>query len=335
MKMVRRSTGGILLALAGCFLLVWIYYAFLSKKVGTLRVATETIPTVQSHVHPVGDPDALHANWHGSRELTIVPEDMWVTSIRPIVVNAPLDILHHVLLYEAGPPNALCEKTFDTVREWYAASMNTARDPVVFDEPYGIFFKKGTPLVIEAMEHTPEIPYGPGGFYNNVTIAVELNYILARNNKTRSIPVQFYRLRLDDTPCAYPMRHEAFTVPKGARNFVKQPNTANVDDGGKYVFKESGEIIVFGANFWPWKGGTMMRALLNGKTVASLMAQKNANAWSWTIPQQKENIVVQKGDIITAVMEYSNPFIDKDIKDASGMLGFYFAPTPVDKKDDN
>ncbi|TSC61456.1 MAG: hypothetical protein G01um101448_340 [Parcubacteria group bacterium Gr01-1014_48] len=296
----------------------------IENKQRTLRVEAKTIPYLQSHTHPEGDPDAPHSHWTSSETSAIVPMDMWITAIRTLVRNAPPDILHHVLLYELGAKNPICGNTFSQVREWYAASMNTMRDPVVFPEPYGIFFKKGTHLAIEAMEHTADEPRGPGGLYTNVEIAVLLDYIPAKST-TRTRPLDFYRLRLDDTPCAYPMRHEAFVVLAKSGSFIKKPNIENIHEGGRYVFNRSGTLIGFGANFWPWKGGKMMSAVINGKNITSLFAQKLKESWAWNIPQYNKEVQVQKGDVIEAYMEYENPYKDKEIKDASGMLGFYFA----------
>lgn len=292
----------------------------------TLRVSVETIPYIQAHEHPEGDPDAPHAHWYSSPKAVLVPFDMWVTSIRAVVENASPGILHHILLYEAGAQNPICPNTFRKIRELFAASRNTVHDPVIFDEPYSIYLKEGTSLVVDAMEHTAFPPEGPGGIYTNVEIAVELDYIPAKYAKERTQKLEFYRLRLDDSPCSYPILHEAFVVPKGKGVFVKKPDTKNVFDGGWYRFEKPGNIIGFGANFWPWKGGKVVRAVLNGKEVASLTALKLSDAWAWSIPQHNISVRIEKGDIIEAYAEYENPYTDKDILDASGMLGFYFAP---------
>ncbi len=321
---VYRKIGGFAFMFGALLLVAGMKLHSMENSHGVLRVTAKIIPYLQAHIHPEGDPDAPHAHWVGSDISTIIPMDMWVTAIRPVITNAPPDILHHVLLYELGAENTVCPNTFKSVREWYAASMNTMRAPVVFPEPYGIFFKKGTQLAIEAMEHTAEEPKGPGGIYTNVEIAVDLDYVSAENGG-RNRPLTFYRLRLDDTPCSYPMRHEAFVVPIGSIPFIKKPNPEAKYDGGRHVFEKSGTIIGMGANFWPWKGGKVMRAFVNGKEVASLSAVKREESWGWNIPQYMKEVHVEKGDVIEAQMEYQNPYADKVIKDASGMLGFYFS----------
>jgi len=324
--MLNKKRTGIIFCLGAVFLcVVWFVYAK-DVPIHVLKIETQEIPSIIAHKHPEGDPDFSHSTWHVSG-LVLVPEDIWVTSIQANVLNAPLGILHHVLLYEVGVRNPICPKTFRNVREWYAASMNTSREPVIFPAPHGVFFKKGTPLAIEAMEHTAEVPHGPGGAYRNVVIEMILEYVKASESTDRNRPLEFYRLRLDDSPCSYPMRHEAFTVPAGMESYVKTVKEDAHDDGGMYMFTKNGEIIAFGSNFWPWKGGEIMRARINGAVVSEIRAEKLEESWAWRIPQDAgTRIPVHARDVITAEMTYSNPYKTKDIKDASGMLGFYFSP---------
>jgi len=83
-----------------------------------------------------------------------------------------------------------------------------------------------------------------------------------------------------------------------------------------------------GSNFWPGKGGEKISAYINGEEVATFYSEliEPQKPWSWKIPlQSKKHIKVNAGDVISESATYSN-YLSVPVKDASSMLGFYFAP---------
>jgi len=135
--------------------------------------------------------------------------------------------------------------------------------------------------------------------------------------------VDFIRLRLDDSPCAPPLPHQAFVVPTSSveTNFIK--TAENNEPSASYQFTPSTTIVLGGANFWPQKGGQDVTVLLDNAPVEQFIAEPAANPSDWNIPLSLTPITVPALSTITIQSTYLNPF-DVPVKDAAGMYGFYY-----------
>jgi hypothetical protein len=251
-----------------------------------------------------------------------VPEDVVVRRIETRVIGAPPEILHHLALVRVGVPNAVCGKRGQShagIDELFVASRHSLTDVVDFPEPHGIALAEGDQLVLEFMEHTPLPPYGPGGTYERPQLEVTL---VPDTRGVHDVPLEFVRLRLDDTPCAEPVGHQAFAVAAGTE--VTRRSRVEVP-GESYTFAKDSIVLTRGANFWPLKGGQRATLYLNETVRDTFVAQQGGEPWRYHIPPSEEPLFVRAGDTVTYEVRYENPY-DREVPDASGMLGFYVAP---------
>lgn len=263
-------------------------------------------------------PDGAAATWTYSKPI-VIEKDVAVSRIEVSMDGAPPETIHHLSVVRLGQPDAICsDGSHELNDEIYTVSRNNL-DPVEFPEPYGVHLEAGDVLQVEFMEHTRHEPHGPGGTYHHHALEVKL---FVEEQEERPIPLEFIRPRLDDSPCAYPVAHQAFVVPVGEEEFVRESSGYN---DGQYLFTEDGLILHRSANFWPDKGGQSMSMYLNGEEVDRFLPINLDKPWLFSIPNQGEPIPVSAGDILTIDAVYKNPF-ETPIKDAAGILGFYFAP---------
>lgn len=303
-----------------------------------LSITTESLPELVEHKQEPTELDVPHSNWVSSQILT-TPADVWVTGFDVTINNAPPDILHHLHVFRLDqdrqqtcpvsssqyPLSGFISKK---LTEIFLASRNTISESIVLPESYGIFIPKGTPLSTLAMLHHTSPPTGSGGNYKDVSVSVTLH------TKPKESPlhnVDFYSLILDDSPCAFPMSHQAFAVPTGSGEF-----TMTGDNSGQYPlsykFSQPGKLVWAGANFWPAKGGKSVDVLLNDNSLHTFKATQNnpKTPWAWAIPPVNLHQQVQAGDVLGIQATYTKNS-QKSVGDASGVIGVYFAPntTPV------
>lgn len=281
----------------------------------------ETIEPYGKHAHA---PDAPSSAWF-YKNFT-VPEDMVVTKITPIVENAPQEIIHHLALQSEGKDSVICgQSTHKDFREYYTISRNNISEATVFPSGYGVYLNKDETLNLEVMTHVLEQPYGPGSSFDNVVVKLAIEYV-PRNTQTVMKPLVFVRIRMDDTPCAQPYQHQAFVVPAGTGEFVRQASsTPQIEESESYTFNSAGTIFTRGANFWTTKGGLALKTYFNAEPWETFTAETGPEPWQSRILEKTEPKTVDVGDKLTFEVVYNkNP--DDEIKDASGILGFYFAP---------
>ena len=277
--------------------------------------------TVVHDVH-AHTPDGPHSAW--SYHYLKAPADMWVTSISVSVENAPLEIIHHLALGRQGQPSVICGETINQMfNEYYTVSRSNIHEPIVFQSPYGLFIAAGEPLILEVMTHILQPPFGPG-LTTTDPITVQLEFALATADDIRDKPVQYVRLRLDDTPCEDPVAHQAFAVPAQTEQFVRQSNDLSADSSDHYTFPASGVLLARSANLWGSKGGESLTVFINGVEQETFRTYQDAQPWEWRIDAKYEPLVVSAGDVLTIESVYTNMH-DTPIKDASGMFGFYYS----------
>jgi hypothetical protein len=298
-----------------------------------VNVYSLPISDLDAHEHKAGEADPPHSKWFDSTAFVVAPSDMWITSFVPMFIGTNKELLHHMTLYKfgVGLERPVCPNEYKQSRELVSTSLNTASDIIGLPAGYGMRLGTRDPLFVEVMVHNPEPPLGPGLTVTDGRIGMRVvGKMVKLNDGMRE--TEFFRLKIDDTPCQEPYRHEAFRVPSSTPEFIKRDDSGGTaSSSGSYRFTRDGTIIGFGANFWPMKGGRSMRALINDKKIAEMNGEHydQSTPWAWRIPilqniQQRVNV----GDTISAEALYVNP-TDHVVPDASGMLAFFFAPETV------
>jgi len=266
-------------------------------------------------------PDGPNSHWFYS-PLISVEEDTVVTGFTVAMEGADSSILHHVSVSVVGRIPTICPWHFmkdGGAHEIYSASRHTL-EPTKLPAPYGIPLAAGEQLIVEFMAHPQAEPHG--AHTANSTLEPTLVVTLMTDD-SHTTTVDFIRLRLDDSPCAPPLPHQAFVVPTSSveTNFIK--TAENNEPSASYQFTSSTTIVLGGANFWPQKGGQDVTVLLDNAPVEQFIAEPAANPSDWNIPLSLTPITVPALSTITIQSTYLNPF-DVPVKDAAGMYGFYY-----------
>ena len=236
--------------------------------------------------------------------------------------GADTSILHHVSVVVLEEDVLVCPQHFfenNGAYEIYSASRNTL-DSISLPSPYGVSLDAGDTLVVEFMAHPQATPHGTHDSMDMLepTLVVTMN-----TDIDRTTPVSFARLRLDDSPCAPPLAHQAFVVPTSSPNTIFTKTSENNESSSEYYFASSTEIVLGGANFWPRKGGQDVSVLLNNVVIETYYAEAGADQNDWNIPLSQKAISIPASSTISIQSTYKNPF-SVPVKDASGMYGFYF-----------
>ena len=298
----------------------------------SVTVVSPTITNLAPHEHHPGEGDGAHAKWYNTPAVVSVPRDMWVTAITPEMRGADQEILHHAMVFRVGEPNPVCPNIESGARELFAVSANSVAEPVLFPTPHALHLKKDDLLYMEVMAHNPLPPLGPGKLVADATFAIRLSGVADNASSTEGYtPLEFVRIKLDDSPCRLPLTYVAFKVPAQTPEFIKRDEffgtAGTTTPSGTHVMPHDANIIGVGANIWPMKGGRAMRMLVDGEKRIEIPARAGGtgDAWSWSLPYAYDStIIVKKDDVISAEAVYTNPN-SYAIPDASGMIGFYFA----------
>lgn len=309
------------------FLLIAVLTFFIYKNNQKLNaeeiiIKIDTIPELEPHLHTEFD----SAGDHGHGILFTSPEyitkkDLWITDIEFELENAPLATLHHAGLVANNEPNQICGKLANYPKEIYAITPDMAEKPLSLPDNYGVFIKKGTPLVMGAMMHNPEPPYGPGETYQNVKASIKITASYEEKE-----PIEYYRLFLSDESCPGWSRDEVFIVPPETSSYVKTGSKNERRKHSSITFRQPGKIIYSMSHLHPWEGGEKLEAHLNNELVMNFTPiNTDDNLWSWIIPHQKpEDLNFKTNDTLSIKAVYDNP--EKHaIRGAMGMLLLYLA----------
>lgn len=289
----------------------------LSDRIVVRVPATEMqLPATTSPAQP----DGPQSDWYKSAPISF-PDDVVITGFQLEVEGADFSALHHANVGLTNRIGPLCTDQTVVVNslknEFFTASRDST-DEIILPEPYGIVWQANDELVVEFMTHLVAAPHGPFPPDEKVQPTLKMTIF---TDETRTVAAHFLRLRLDDTPCEYPMRHEAFAVPASDEPYLKQTSDSGRSD--RYTFPRDGKVIVAGSNFWARKGGKNVTSYINGQVMHVSKAIPGEVEWEWDIPYKTLNIPFQAGDEISITSLYENPFPDP-VKDASGMYGFYY-----------
>lgn len=316
--------------------LVLIFWAQMKPGLFTvgpssLTILTEPIALLPPHTHKadVTGVDSVLAPGHGvtvnSARYT-VPFDMWITGMSLEAKNAPRSVLHHLILFRAGYPNSQCPNRDE---ELYTIGADSRPDNA-FPAPFGIFVKKGTVIYLNGMVHNPKAPRGPGGIYENVSIGYTLTY--EHPSPKRFKPLAFYRLflydneRCQDPTVALKQSVDVFTVPAGAKNFVKSANEELENNPARITFTIPGIVLGTGGHVHEEDGGEKIEILKGNDAVVTLTPHHvGTNPWQWEMGRVSPSFKVLPGDSFSIRATYSNPY-DFPLEDAMGMGVLIFAP---------
>lgn len=296
------------------------------SKVGAHQEATKALSIklplkdMVAHASGAHSPDAPNSNWFFKS--IIVPEGMAVSKIHVSVEDAPKEIIHHLRLGSIGKADAMCSNTnsYSNFKEYLTVSRTNLHEDTIFPDGYMLPVSAGETLQLEVMTHILDKPYGPSehGFHN-ASIMVTLEYKPLETSV--DTPLEYIRLRLDDTPCAEPLAHQAFKVPAKSGMTTKRSDNGISDT---YVFPQAGLLLNRTANVWGNKGGKSVSFLLNGNVAETFDVHQGSDPWVWNIDQKTRPVSVAAGDTVTLEAVYENNET-QDLMDASGMFGFYFA----------
>ncbi|MEK7560846.1 MAG: hypothetical protein AAB539_02720 [Patescibacteria group bacterium] len=332
----------LLIAVAAVSLYRWSESASRADRGAAFVLETMHIAQLPPHAHEPSL-NKLHDAGHGvflGSDAYVATEDFWITEFRWDVRNAPLVVLHHSTLQRLDETDGVCPIFY---QELITGALDANYAPVIFPEPYGMFVASGTPLMLHAIVHNPFPPYGPGGFYRDVSAALRMRVERAATGR-RSRRVEYQRLRIDDTPCAYAQDMEGLRAPNGVENiglvlddtFAIPARSDHAEFRGarvngvstaEYTFRRPGALLGFGGHLHGWEGGEKLIVSLNGRRIAQLITKKRASPpWEWETQQLWTRRRIRPGDIISIAAIYSNPSGKALLGASMGMLGFYFAP---------
>lgn len=276
--------------------------------------------TIYAHTDHVLTPDGPRSQW--MYDYLTVPYDMAITQIDVRTIGATNDIIHHLSLAELGVPGPLCgSTTHSQAKEFFTVSRTNLDGPIEFPDPYVVLLKSGQELVFELMTHVLEQPYGVGGHYDDVT--VEVTFTLAEEVAAMT-PLEFVRLRLDESPCELPGAHQAFVVPAHSEEFrfrsQSMPDNLVSD---RFTFPTDSYVITRGANIWGGKFGHSINVYKNETLLESYEPYQGAELWQWYVANRNDVLSVAAGDTFTLEAIYHNTS-DVPVNDATGMFGFYY-----------
>jgi hypothetical protein len=260
-------------------------------------------------------PDGPDSHWFYSEPVTL-ERDTNITGFTISMDGADTSVLHHVSIGVLNRTAPICPWHYFVdkgAHELYSAS-RVSLDPIEFPAPYGMPVKKGETIFVEFMAH-------PQTHEEARDITPTLVIELATDDQ-REEPITFTRLRLDDSPCAPPIAHQAFGVPTSTNGAVFIKDSQGNEESSSVFFTSSTTIVLGGANFWPRKGGQDVTVFLNGDPIKQFTADKTNTKAEWNIPLSADPIAVPASSTIKIESSYINPF-DTPVLDASGMYGFF------------
>lgn len=306
------------------------YVRFPLFERGTLTLMTRPVGALPPHVHETTDMnvDSILNPGHGiltESDYFIVPEDLWIVGNEVLSENAPISVLHHLILAKEGGPNSECPERDE---ELYTIGADSTLANA-FPEPFGIFLQKGERIYLSGMVHNPAPPKGEGGTYENV--AIGFRFTTERPSKNRTRAVEFHRIALQDAPYCESLYLDevvdVFSVPPNSPAFVKTSDVAEGVNPTRHVFSEPGLLIGFGAHMHPDSGGKNISMFLNGSTIGTVTPKEIIDEpWTWrTSYTGVGSILVKPGDVFTLSATYENPH-RVPIEDAMGQAVFFFDP---------
>lgn len=311
----------------------WVFVAVLAVLAGILVFSFNKNPPSSSAVEfiiksePINLAGSTNKTGHSHDEAYLepkgefgsleMPEDFWVESIRPEVINAPPEVLHHARFSFRDISDYQCpyspDKSVGTKEPiwWFLAdNLNTE---FALPQPYALFFPKGT-----ALEFSPRFFNATPKSYKDVSIRITLRGKNGSNPDGKHIPVRYYRVMSER--CT---NEAMFAVPPRTFNFVRR-----IQDG-PFIMPESGTVVLLVPHFHTWQGGKSQSILVNGKEVWKFYQRDEVSEGAvphyLPDPENPKMFRLEKGDKIDSLAIYDNP---GDTEQAGLMSVFVFFLTP-------
>lgn len=237
-----------------------------------------------------------------------VPADVWLTEFSTDFTGASV---HNFYLFVKDTHDTWCPENPTAI---YSGGTVSAKRPVVFDAPYGVFVTKGTTLILRALYHAE----AGESLEEKPSFSVHARFEPA-DSTTRSIPLSLHFIT--PGPCTY--TRPIFPVPA-------QANTVLYSSAQKpFVFPDDGKIIKALAHFHAaYEKGVRntVRLFLNSKEIDSFTTTNVADDAQRNPRLLTDKLVtVRRGDILTMHAIFSNPS-DALVPEGMAIIGFYFAP---------
>lgn len=236
------------------------------------------------------------------------PEDIWVTEFSSEFTGVSV---HNFYVFIKDTHDAWCP---DNPTAIYSGGTVSAKRPITFDAPYGVFIKKGTTLILRAFYHEME------GDVSNDTLSFSVHARFEpAASTTRSVPISLYFIT--PGPCTY--TRPVFPVPAHANNVLYS------SEQKPFVFPDDGKILKAMAHFHAaYKEGVTntVRLFLN-KNMIDSFTTTNVGDEAERNPRLLTDrlVTIRRGDILTMHAIFSNPSATA-VPEGMAIIGFYFAP---------
>ncbi len=294
----------------------------------SLTISSPILEVLPPHQHDPGD--SVLAPQHGvvTYSQVVAAHDMWVNEIDVELTNIPSSVIHHIRIY-SRVDDTLCPGNKNTSM-YLGLGRDTYSPQKKLPEPYALFIKKGTVIILETALHNPNPPEGTGATYQNVSVHAVLKEMTAGT----AIAILNFPLILQDASyCAHGSKtapeQDTFVVPAHTFGFVKRSATA--PDRARLTIPKDGTIVAAGAHTHGWDGGTEMTLYQNGEPIFTWTAKKTGDGvltGRWTMSGIfAPPLHVHAGDEFTTSARYDNT-TDEPVPDAMGIINLYYAPDP-------
>lgn len=307
---------GLAVIILGAFLLVTgVRENTDSKK--TLEISSPVLPVLEAHsTGPDIDP-YKHAEFAYAEY--VIPEDYWYFGSSAEIRNAPIETLHHAIVFDKNSENYghTCYPKIVTAKDKMITSLEGR-----YPEGYGLYLKRGTVLLLETMFYNQT-----GNTYSDVSYTIKLHVAPAADQGIK--PIKLYHLILNDTSCGL-----TFSVPPGTVGYKRKSADGTLPPS-QFVAQEDGDVVMLASHFHAYAEGRSLTAYLNRKKLYEFLPAKKAQHGHahWIVPQIIGTPAVtrmRKGDILSYEVTYNNRG-ETPILDAMGELFVYFAPDSSSK----
>ncbi len=238
----------------------------------------------------------------------VVPEDVWLTEFSTDFSGISA---HNFYLFIKGTRDEWCPENPTAI---YSGGTVSAKRPLTFNPPFGVFIKKGTTLVLKALYMAPagDLPE------SNISFSVHAEYEPATSS-LRTVPIFLHFIT--PGPCAY--TRPIFTVPAYANNAIFSSAEK------PFIFSDDGHILKAMAHFHAsYEKGIVntVNIFMNGKMLDSFTTTDVGNDAERNPQLLTDELVrVNGGDILTMQAIFSNPR-GTPVAEGMAIFGFYFAP---------
>ncbi len=237
-----------------------------------------------------------------------VPANIWLTEFSTEFTG---ESVHNFYLFIKDTEDSWCPENPTAI---YSGGTVSARRPLTFDPPYGIFIKKGTTLILRTLYH------GKAGETTDVIPSFSVHARFEPAGETaRNVPITLHFIT--PGPCAY--TRPLFPVPAHANDLVFSSSQK------PFVFPDDGTIIKALAHFHAAyeKGiANTVSLFLNDTEIDSFTTTNIGDGAERNPRLLKDRLVtVHRGDILTMHAIFSNPSA-APVAEGMAIIGFYFAP---------